>query len=367
MAAVRVFLSYSHDSPDHRRRVLALAERLRADGIDAMVDQYLEPGGPPEGWPRWTESQLRTADFVLAVCSPTYRSRVEGDGDPGEGHGVAWEGRLIYQHIYNAASENRKFVPVLLGESTHGDIPLPLQGVSSHRADDPQGYEALYRTITGAPATLKTALGSTRAVKSGKPSRVHRALRFRLAAIVVILAAILGGLWFLTRMPPEYTLLVTVSDPSGNPAPQAQVTASLPATYLRSASSWRIGITASVVPQDRKVVIHAEDASSFLTGEQVVSLGRAATLAAAIRLTARSDAAVTGIVVDGAQRAVSGARVSIVGQSEAALTDANGSFTLPAHAAPSQMVQLRVEKDGYKPMLQEHPAGGAAAIVVIER
>ncbi|MCP4656050.1 MAG: hypothetical protein GY856_11605, partial [bacterium] len=33
--APRVFLSYSHDSDEHRDRVLALADRLRADGIDA--------------------------------------------------------------------------------------------------------------------------------------------------------------------------------------------------------------------------------------------------------------------------------------------------------------------------------------------
>jgi hypothetical protein len=34
----RVFISYSHDSEAHRERVLALSERLRADGIDADLD-----------------------------------------------------------------------------------------------------------------------------------------------------------------------------------------------------------------------------------------------------------------------------------------------------------------------------------------
>lgn len=30
---MRVFISYSHDSPEHEKRVLALSERLRRDGL----------------------------------------------------------------------------------------------------------------------------------------------------------------------------------------------------------------------------------------------------------------------------------------------------------------------------------------------
>jgi hypothetical protein len=35
-----VFISYSHDSPEHVDRVLALADRLVHDGIDCILDQY---------------------------------------------------------------------------------------------------------------------------------------------------------------------------------------------------------------------------------------------------------------------------------------------------------------------------------------
>ena len=31
----RVFISYSHDSPEHCHQVLSLAQQLRRDGIDA--------------------------------------------------------------------------------------------------------------------------------------------------------------------------------------------------------------------------------------------------------------------------------------------------------------------------------------------
>ena len=35
----KVFISYSHDSAEHRDRVLALSERLRQDGIDTLLDR----------------------------------------------------------------------------------------------------------------------------------------------------------------------------------------------------------------------------------------------------------------------------------------------------------------------------------------
>jgi hypothetical protein len=36
--APKVFISYSHDSPEHANRILALANRLRVEGIDCAVD-----------------------------------------------------------------------------------------------------------------------------------------------------------------------------------------------------------------------------------------------------------------------------------------------------------------------------------------
>lgn len=40
-----VFISYSHDSDTHCERVLALSERLRTDGIETLLDQYVN-GSP---------------------------------------------------------------------------------------------------------------------------------------------------------------------------------------------------------------------------------------------------------------------------------------------------------------------------------
>ena len=99
-AAPRVFISYSHDTVAHQERVLDLADRLRADGIDVEIDQY---NSPPEGWPRWCEHQIETADFVLMVCTETYHRRVRGEEEPGK-RGVVWEAAIIRQLLYDAGA-----------------------------------------------------------------------------------------------------------------------------------------------------------------------------------------------------------------------------------------------------------------------
>jgi TIR domain len=88
----RVFISYSHDSDDHADRVLALADRLRAEGIDVALDQY--EISPPEGWPSWMDRQVRESDFVLVVCTEIYLRRAERREEPGAGHGVTFESTL---------------------------------------------------------------------------------------------------------------------------------------------------------------------------------------------------------------------------------------------------------------------------------
>jgi hypothetical protein len=66
----QVFISYSHDSPEHKDQVRALAERLLSDGVEVILDQY-EADSPPEGWPRWMDRQITDADYVVLVCTET--------------------------------------------------------------------------------------------------------------------------------------------------------------------------------------------------------------------------------------------------------------------------------------------------------
>jgi|GEM_PF-3290660 tetratricopeptide (TPR) repeat protein len=157
----RVFISYSHDSHEHADRVLDFADRLRRDGVETIIDQYV--GTPPNGWPLWMEQQLEDSDFVLLVCTETYHRRVSGREEPDKGRGVRWEGMLIYNHIYYKSCENARFIPVLFHPAKTDFIPGPVMGTTFYVVDDEDGYERLYRhltrqRITPAPLAAKLRL-----------------------------------------------------------------------------------------------------------------------------------------------------------------------------------------------------------------
>ena len=160
MKAPTVFISYSHDSPEHADRVLAFANRLRQDGIDCILDQY--ETSPPEGWPKWMDRHIAKSDFVIVICTETYYRRVMGEEEPGKGRGVKWESTLTYQHIYDADAEITRFIPVLFEPGNVEHIPTPLKGATYYCLDTEQGYEDLYRRLTDQPRTIKPELGKLR-------------------------------------------------------------------------------------------------------------------------------------------------------------------------------------------------------------
>ncbi len=178
MESPKVFISYSHDSPEHRQRVLALAGRLRDEGVDVELDQY--ETAPAEGWARWMERRIKVADFVLVVCTAVYRQRFAGEKNAGEenageenasGLGVKWEGAILTQTLYQQAAQNRRFVPVVfaLGDAAH--VPLPLAGATHYDLSRKAGYDRLYRRLTRQPEVVRPGLGEVRP-RSPRPTPV---------------------------------------------------------------------------------------------------------------------------------------------------------------------------------------------------
>ena len=155
----KVFISYSHDSPEHAQRVLELAERLRKDGVDAQLDQYVG-GAPPEGWPRWILDRLDWAEFVLVVCTETYYRRFRGHEKPGKGKGADWEGNLITLVIYHAKSRTSKFVPIFFDGPDEQLIPEPASGHTHYLLDSEENYTKLYAFLTGQADVTPGELGS---------------------------------------------------------------------------------------------------------------------------------------------------------------------------------------------------------------
>lgn|GEM_PF-4582360 len=155
---LKVFISYSHDSDEHRQRVLALSDRLNKSGLNCDIDQYIN-GSPEEGWPLWMERMLETASYVLVICTETYLNRVQRKEKQGIGKGVKWESLLTYQDIYDNDGLNRKFVPIVYTADDTTFIPKPLRAVSHYNLSIEDSYEKLLRHLTGQPAAVKPQPG----------------------------------------------------------------------------------------------------------------------------------------------------------------------------------------------------------------
>jgi hypothetical protein len=154
---VKVFISYSHDSPERMNQVLALSNALRANGIDCHIDQY--EMSPPEGWPRWMMRQIEQAGFILVVCTETYERRFKGEEAIGKGLGVTWEGAILTQELYEAQVNNTKFIPILFFSNDSTNIPIVLRGATYYVVTTKDGYEALYRRLTNQPYIQKLEVG----------------------------------------------------------------------------------------------------------------------------------------------------------------------------------------------------------------
>ncbi len=183
--APKVFISYSHESRRHEDEVLALADRLRQDGIEAVIDQYVT--APPEGWVRWMRSQIEQANFVFVIPTEIYQRRAEGKEEPGKGLGVSREGLIIDQQIYEDSGRNEKFIAVLLAAAQADFIPDFLKPYQRESVETEDGYEKLYRRLTNRPEVMAPPLGKLRAL----PPRVRR--------LASSAATASGGVW---QIPP---------------------------------------------------------------------------------------------------------------------------------------------------------------------
>jgi TIR domain len=161
-ASPRVLISYAHESPEHTAEIERLYRLLRANGIDAQLD--LVAAEEPQDWVHWMTGEIRKADHVLMVISPSYKRRFESDEPAEHGAGVGWEARIIRDEIYrDQAGARRKFLTVLLPGGRREDIPLVLQPGAGSRYYVTDftlaGAESLIRWLTRQPAHMAPQLG----------------------------------------------------------------------------------------------------------------------------------------------------------------------------------------------------------------
>ncbi|MDE0554674.1 MAG: toll/interleukin-1 receptor domain-containing protein [Candidatus Poribacteria bacterium] len=101
----KVFISYSHDSPEHKRWVSELAARLRHNGIDAILDQW--DLGLGDDITRFMERGIVDADRVLVICTGKYVNKANA----GEG-GVGYERMIVNAELVQNLGTD-KFIPII--------------------------------------------------------------------------------------------------------------------------------------------------------------------------------------------------------------------------------------------------------------
>lgn len=153
----KVFISYCQQNKEFADRVLKFSNKLRSEGIDTILDQYIQ--SPDEGWTRWMVNSISEADFVIMICTEEYNNRIMCKTEPGIGRGVKWEGKMIFQNLYNDDSLNNKFIPVIFDYDDAQYVPMPLQDATIYNVNVDEEYEALYWRLRGINPKQKPNLG----------------------------------------------------------------------------------------------------------------------------------------------------------------------------------------------------------------
>lgn len=155
MAIPKAFISYSHDSQDHKKWVLEFATRLRNNGIDAILDQWdLKPG---DDLPQFMERGLSSADRVLMVCTEKYVEKANS----GAG-GVGYEKMIVTADLLKTIDSN-KVIPLIRQSGGHA-VPTFLRSklfLDFSRPDQFEySFDELIRTLHDAPLFEKPPINN---------------------------------------------------------------------------------------------------------------------------------------------------------------------------------------------------------------
>ena len=163
-----VFLSYSHDSDEHKRWVRQLAAHLRLNGVDAKLDFWEAPLGA--NFDKFME-QLPNCDFVLPICTPKYCEKSKS----GKSSGVRWEAQLLSAAMYdNLSGENGVRVIPIIRESTPTDVlPTHFRMLNSIDFSDKKNYEFELERLLISLHGLEESAGEVLAAPKDKDGKLR--------------------------------------------------------------------------------------------------------------------------------------------------------------------------------------------------
>jgi hypothetical protein len=110
-----VFVSYSHDSADHKHWVLDFAGELRKKGVDVLIDAWdLRPG---DDVMKFMERGVRDSDRVLMICTEKYVAKAnDGIG------GVGYEAMIVTGELVRDLG-SAKFIPIIRQNTERPEVP----------------------------------------------------------------------------------------------------------------------------------------------------------------------------------------------------------------------------------------------------
>lgn len=154
----KVFISYRQIDDAQRQRVREFAVRVRDQGVEVVLDQFYKdshPGGPPDGWPKWSSDQAIHTEKVLVIGNAPWFRCFDGTENPGIGLGAACEAGNIRQRIYDLGG-SQDIVRVTYFDSTDiTDISFELKRYD--RFDAEKHFSDIIRWIKGVAAGVPPA------------------------------------------------------------------------------------------------------------------------------------------------------------------------------------------------------------------
>lgn len=135
----KVFISYSHDSDEHKNWVLQLSTRLRSNGVDVILDQWNIRLGSDLA--RFMEQGLSKSKRVICICSENYVTKAnEGLG------GAGYEKQILTAELIKDQNSER-IIPLIKNNSSDKKTPIFLYGRVYINFDEKYLYERNYEEL----------------------------------------------------------------------------------------------------------------------------------------------------------------------------------------------------------------------------
>lgn len=156
----QVFISYRQINHSQSQRVREFAERVRARGVEVILDQFYKethPGASDDGWTLWSENQAEDTEKVLVIATPEWFQCYLKKAPPGVGLGAAAEAHVIRARITKAGTRFRGIRIVELDEEGKTSIPLRLADFPRFDVRQPGVFEEMIAWIGGDAAAVAKA------------------------------------------------------------------------------------------------------------------------------------------------------------------------------------------------------------------